>query len=124
MAPELKRAELPTLYMPAVHASKASMDYDSETDMLYFRRIGAPAVSVSIDGELWLRVDPDSGEVYGFEIEAFEAHFLKRHYDVWALWKLLRDRGAFRGLPADAVEMLRHIWALLKDPRVPALRIA
>ena len=124
MAPELKRAELPTLHMPKVNPSKATMDYDAETDMLYVRRISAPAVSVSIDGELWLRVSPDSGEVYGFEIEAFEEDFLKRHHDLRTLWKPLKDRGTFRGLPPEAVEMVRHIWALLKDPRVPALRIA
>ncbi len=122
MAPELKRAELPTLHMPEVHSSKATMDYDPETDMLYFRRISAPAVSVAIGGELWLRANPDSGEVYGFEIEAFEGDFLKRHHDLWTSWKPLKEPGSFRGLPPDAVEMVRRIWGLLKDPRVPALR--
>ena len=122
MAPELKRAELPKLYMPDVDSGSASMDYDSTTDMLYFRRAPAPAVSVAIDGELWLRADPDTGEVYGFEIEAFEEHFLKRHSDLWSLWKPLKESSTFRGLPPDAVEMVRRIWSLLRDPRVPALR--
>ncbi|GAI10756.1 unnamed protein product [marine sediment metagenome] len=46
-----------------------------------------PATSVDWDGEFWLRVDPESGEVVGLEIEDFETVFLKKHPELASAWK-------------------------------------
>jgi hypothetical protein len=46
-----------------------------------------PAISVDLDGEIWLRMHPVTGEVYGFEIEDFERVFLAAHPDVASAWR-------------------------------------
>lgn len=122
MAVKLNRAQLPKLHMPEVDPKVAHVDYDAETDMLYLRWAVAPAVSVNIDGEVWLRVDPKTGEVYGFEIEDYESDFLKRHHDLWSVWKPLKEKAPVHGLSGEATELATGVWRLLKDPRVPGLR--
>lgn len=46
-----------------------------------------PAVSYDVDGELWIRYDPKTKEIVGFEIENFESIFLKKHPEISRLWK-------------------------------------
>jgi uncharacterized protein YuzE len=46
-----------------------------------------PATSVDINGELWLRIDVESGEVVGVEIEDFESVFLKKHPELARAWQ-------------------------------------
>jgi len=46
-----------------------------------------PATSVDWDGEFWIRVDPENGEVVGLEIEDFETVFLKKHPDLASAWE-------------------------------------
>ena len=61
--------------------------YHKDTDTLFFR--GAehrPAASIDWDGEIWIRIDPISGEVVGIEIEDFESVFLKKHPEIAVAW--------------------------------------
>ncbi len=56
-----------------------TVDYEKREDVLYIR-VGEPRAATSVDlGEIWARVDPETGDVLGFEIEGFRAVFLARH---------------------------------------------
>ncbi len=123
MAVKLNRANIPDLHMPPVDPNTAVIDYDAATDTLFFRRAVAPAASLNIDGELWLRVNPDSGEVYGFEVEAFANDFIKRHRDILRIWKRLPDRSNLRLAEPEARHLVDAMWRLLRDRRVPELRV-
>jgi hypothetical protein len=52
--------------------------YNSDEDTFFIRpEVPQPAVSYDLGGELWVRFDPTTKEVIGFEIENFESVFLK-----------------------------------------------
>ena len=54
--------------------------YNSKSDVFLMQsKEDRPAVSVDCDGEYWVRVDPETGEILGIEIEDFKRIFLKRH---------------------------------------------
>ena len=38
-----------------------------------------PATSFDWDGEIWIRIDPQNGEIVGLEIDDFESIFLKKY---------------------------------------------
>lgn len=62
--------------------------YHKDEDTFFLRpEKPRPATSVDWDGEFWLRVDPESGEVVGLEIEDFETVFLKKHPELASAWK-------------------------------------
>jgi hypothetical protein len=46
-----------------------------------------PATSIDWNGEFWIRVNPDTGEVLGLEIEDFESVFLKKYPVIAKVWK-------------------------------------
>ena len=91
-------------------------EYDAETDTLFLSPDN-PRVATSVDcaGELWIRVDPESGEIVGVEIEDFEGVFIKNHPDVAAAWRKVRPRSLIRktkvakadSFPATLVAFLR-----------------
>jgi uncharacterized protein YuzE len=54
--------------------------YDAKLDVLYAHsKDNRPAVSIDCDGEFWIRVDSNTGEIFGIEIEDFKKIFLKKH---------------------------------------------
>lgn len=54
--------------------------YDEKSDILLIQTSEQRhLVSVDCGGEFWMRVDPDTGEIFGVEIEAFKKVFLKKH---------------------------------------------
>jgi uncharacterized protein YuzE len=62
--------------------------YDARRDALFLRPSPPPAAtSIDCDGQLWLRVNVDTGEVVGLEIEDFVAVFLPRHPHLRAAWE-------------------------------------
>jgi len=90
MAIELKDGvpglPLGSLTFPALAA--LAIDYDKRHDMLSITAIPArPAVSIDIEGEVWLRVVRATGEVVGFEFEDFREHFLPRHPELAQAWR-------------------------------------
>ena len=62
--------------------------YYGKDDTLFIRS-GAPrpAVSFDLNGEVWLRVDPDDGDIIGLEIDDFESIFLKKHPEISIAWR-------------------------------------
>lgn len=67
--------------------------YDKKRDT-FFVHAGRPrpATSVELFDGLWLRMDPRTGEVYGFEIEDFRQVFLVRHPEFAPAWKQWNSR--------------------------------
>jgi len=62
--------------------------YHKDEDTFFLRpKKPCPATSVDWEGEFWLRVDPESGEIVGLEIEDFETVFLKKHPELASAWK-------------------------------------
>jgi len=55
----------------------------------FFLRPEEPRAAVSFDwnGDVWLRIDPSSGEIVGFEIDDFESIFLKKYPALANAWK-------------------------------------
>ena len=45
-----------------------------------------PALSIDVDGEVWLRIVPATKQIVGFEIEDFKRSLLKHHPDLAAEW--------------------------------------
>lgn len=65
-------------------------NYDRKRDVLYICQRSAqhePAVSLDIDGDFWLRIDPKTGDVVGIEIEDFRTIFLEKFPEVAHIWK-------------------------------------
>ncbi|MBI4496700.1 MAG: DUF2283 domain-containing protein [Chloroflexi bacterium] len=62
--------------------------YDRKYDTLFVRpEPPRPAIAVDVAGEIWLRVDPETMQVVGLEIEDFATVFLKRHPDLAHFWR-------------------------------------
>jgi uncharacterized protein YuzE len=67
--------------------------YHGGSDTLFLRPSEPrPATSIDWNGELWIRVDPATGEVVGLEIGDFETIFLKKHPDVATAWEEAKPR--------------------------------
>ena len=61
--------------------------YHDDEDVLFIRSDPPrPATSFDVEGEIWIRFDPEMGEVVGFEIEDFEAIFLKKYPELAEAW--------------------------------------
>jgi len=68
--------------------------YDSKRDVFYLRpSVPRPATSIDCEGQLWIRVDVQTGEIVGVEIEDFEAVFLRLHPEVAHAWAEYKKRG-------------------------------
>ncbi|MFC1980341.1 DUF2283 domain-containing protein [Chloroflexota bacterium] len=74
--------------------------YDKATDILFMQtKENRPAISIDCDGEYWIRVDPQSGEILGIEIEDFKSVFLKKHPE------LAKETTAFVRPIADLLQL-------------------
>jgi hypothetical protein len=63
--------------------------YLTDVDTFILRPSGKsiPAVSIDIEGEWYLRINPDTGEIVGVEIEDFEKYFIKKYPEFGVIWK-------------------------------------
>lgn len=83
---------------------RLAMHYDDALDTLFISTQPAQAaVSVDIEGEMWVRFVPETAEVVGVEIEDFESSFLPSRPDVAAAWR--NGRGP---------EAASRLWSLLR----------
>ena len=86
-------ADLPKPRFEDFDPSNFRMVYDKRHDTLFIRgAVPRPATSVDLDGEIWLRMDPLTGEILGFEIEDFVRVFLARHPDIANAWREAHGR--------------------------------
>jgi uncharacterized protein YuzE len=62
------------------NANNFVVKYDSKCDTLYaYLKNAAPAISYDCGGDFWLRVNPENGEIVGFEIEAYKKSFMRKY---------------------------------------------
>lgn len=61
--------------------------YHDAEDVLFLQPDAPrPATSFDLEGEMWIRFNPETGEIVGLEIEDFEAIFLRKHPEVAQAW--------------------------------------
>lgn len=97
-------------------ACDLEIDYDKTTDILSVYRVERkPAVSFDVNGEIWLRFIPASGEVVGLEIEDFKRFFLKHHPQLLMSGRTLSlPRRQAKAGTGDAQTFLKQIAELLQ----------
>ena len=81
-APRIDFGSLTLDRMKAFH-----LVYHDEEDVLFLRPdTPRPAASFDLEGEVWIRFDPETSEIVGVEIEDFETIFLKKHPELAQAW--------------------------------------
>lgn len=90
-------------------------DYDARGDGLSVSLPDpGPAVSIDLDENAWARIVPTSGEVVGYEVEAFERDFLPRQPALAQLWQACGRPATQTSSAAAMVEALTsRLQALL-----------
>ncbi|MCB0083428.1 MAG: DUF2283 domain-containing protein [Caldilineaceae bacterium] len=94
--------------------------YDDEADSIVFYLTGQPmfAVSVEVEPDTYLKIDPATRNIVGFHVEGWEQKFLPAHADLRAVWQSTK-----RGSQSDSAwnQFLRMValWMifLLKSER-------
>jgi len=67
------------------------LSYHKDRDILFIRPDKPrPATSFDWNGEIWVRVNPENGEIVGLEIDDFETIFLKKYPEVAVAWESVR----------------------------------
>ncbi|MBM4463897.1 MAG: DUF2283 domain-containing protein [Chloroflexi bacterium] len=93
--------------------------YDKDDTFCIYSGSPRPAVSFDINGEVWLRIDPDSGDIIGLEIEDFESIFLKRHPELSPAWQqakpYCRSKKPSKHVESTWESFLRIIMGLLSS---------
>ena len=100
----------PNPRFPRIKPEKLQIIYDKLGDILIVH-LGpsGPASSLDVDGEYWLRMNPASREVYGIEIEGFEAGYLRRHPDIAELWMGAGGREGTELRPESRLALVKRI---------------
>ena len=94
--------------------------YDDEDDVFYARPSSPrPATSLDWEGEIWVRIAPETGEIVGLEIDDFESVFLKKYPKLAKAWqeaKPLCCRKKTNKYKDDSWEaFLRIIYAFFRE---------
>ena len=62
--------------------------YRKDIDVFYLRpEPNRPATSYDINGLIWLRIDIETGDIVGIQIDDFESVFLKKYPKLAKAWK-------------------------------------
>lgn len=89
MAAGLKplQTSVPHLVLPDTLSIEAADYYDAASDS-YLLNFGTPhaALAWNIEGDIWIRYLPETGEVVGVEVENFTYRFLPTHPELAATW--------------------------------------
>lgn len=65
--------------------------YHGSEDTLFIRPDNPqPATSFDWNGEIWLRIDPQTEEIVGLEIDNFETVFLLKYPELIPVWKSVK----------------------------------
>lgn len=98
--------------------------YHQEYDTFYLRgEKPRPATSYDLNGTAWLRVDVESGDIVGLQIDDFESVFLKKYPELAKAWKEVKPlcvRPKSRKCPVDAEEsflliIINFLLTLFRD---------
>jgi hypothetical protein len=116
--------DLPELHMVQVRPEDVSHTYDKRTDMLSIRfGPSRPATSVDVKG-IWFRIDPETGEIYGIEIEDFTEVFLAQQPELALAWREAHSRRTAKAQERSWLDLLLgFIGRMFGDgPNHPLLR--
>lgn len=82
------------LDVDAIDQNKLWVHYDPEADSIVIYLTGAPvrAVSVHMGNNTYLKVNPKSGDVVGFHIEAWAQDFVPAHPEIQTVWNKLQPK--------------------------------
>lgn len=86
------RMQVNPLVIDSIDQEKLWVHYDDEADSMVIYLTGAPvfAVSVLMEDDTYLKVNPTTGDIVGFHLEAWERRFLPTHPELQALWQKLQ----------------------------------
>lgn len=87
-----KHRQINPLLLETIEIEKLWVHYDDEADSMVIYLTGAPvfAVSVHVDDDTYIKVNPTTGDIVGFHVEAWERGFLPTHPELQALWQKLQ----------------------------------
>lgn len=86
------RMQIKPLHVDTINQDKLWVHYDEEADSMVIYLTGAPvfAISVQVEDDTYLKVNPTTGDIVGFHVEAWEQRFLPTHPELQALWQKLQ----------------------------------
>jgi uncharacterized protein YuzE len=75
-----------------IDQDKLWVHYDDEADSMVIYITGAPvfAISVHVDDDTYIKVNPATGDIVGFHVERWEQNFLPSHPELQAVWQKLQ----------------------------------
>lgn len=78
--------------LDSIDQEKLWAHYDPEADSIVIYLTGGPvrAVSVLVSDDVYLKVNPKTGDIVGFHIEAWERKFAPAHPEVNSIWHRLQ----------------------------------
>jgi uncharacterized protein YuzE len=66
--------------------------YHGDVDVFYLKSDEPkPATSYDLNGIAWLRIDIETGEIVGLQIDDFESVFLKKYPELLSGWKQVKS---------------------------------
>lgn len=90
--------------------------YDRKYDTLFVRpEPPQSAISVAVTDQAWLRIDPDTLELVGVEIEDFARVFLENHPELLGGWEEWKLGGRSSGRPNGPTAFLHLLGDLLEQ---------
>lgn len=87
-----RRMQVNPLVVDTIDQEKLWVHYDDEADSMVIYITGAPvfAVSVYVDDDTYIKVNPTTGDIVGFHVEAWTQNFLPAHPELQAVWQKLQ----------------------------------
>jgi len=110
-----EEAAIPRPRFDELEHARWRMDYDPQYDLLRIV-IGEPrpALSLDLDG-MWMRLEPDTGEILGFEIPDFVHSFLPKHPELaMQLEQTMQDRKRGTPLISEPVSWMNAFFAFIQ----------
>jgi hypothetical protein len=87
-----ERMQINPLHVDTINQDKPWVHYDEEADSMVIYITGAPvfAISVHIEDDTYLKVNPATGDIVGFHVEAWKQNFLPSHPELQTVWQTLQ----------------------------------
>ena len=80
------------LVVDSIEQDQLWAHYDPEADSIVIYLTGGPirSVSVLVGDDIYLKLNPKTGDIVGFHIEAWEHKFVPAHPAVHSIWRKLQ----------------------------------